>query len=97
MARTTIYVRDPELLRWAVAYTGASSVSEAVERALGELRRLVAERRRQALERLHGRWADEPAVEAALAELHAGWQTWHLSPGPAPAGTDAAGGPPGGI
>lgn len=78
MARTTIYVRDPELLRWAVAHTGASSVSEAVERALAELRRPVAERRRQALECLHGRWAGDPEVRAALEELRAGWREWRV-------------------
>ncbi len=52
--RVALHLRDPELIRWAIAYTHASSVSEAIERALIELRRMVQERRRAALEQFYG-------------------------------------------
>ncbi len=75
--RKTLYFRKPENLEWAVRYTGARSVSEAVEQVLEEFRRIVQERRRNALARAHGVWAEDEAVEQTLRELQKGWGPGH--------------------
>ena len=74
--RTTLYIHDESLLDWVKQYTGTTNVSEAVERALKELKALYLKRRREALAALCGIWVDAPEVEQAMKELDEGWKQW---------------------
>ncbi len=77
-SRITLYAKPEHrvLLRWVTLHTGKQSLSEAVLTALSELQDLLARQRSQALEKAHGMWGEDPAVERAFRELEEGWKAW---------------------
>ena len=76
--RVTLYVKPEhrDLIQWALDYTGAASVSEAVLSAIAMLKAEQKEKQLKALDEIHGIWKDDPLIDEALKELEEGRESW---------------------